>query len=121
MSQSQAIVILKVSNGAKIRNRYNQVPHLTQDTNGKVTNSQKTETARISESKTSQRAKLFYKMKILLCCFVPYSIYGYVETVSSPNHTLFLSKLDLAANQYFAHILSRVTTILQSGKEGEGA
>ena len=24
--------LLKVSNGAKIRNRYNQVPHLTQDT-----------------------------------------------------------------------------------------
>ena len=31
--------LLKVSKGAKIRNRYNQVPHLTQDTNGKVTNS----------------------------------------------------------------------------------
>ena len=30
----------KVNKGAKIRNRYNQVPHLTQDTNGKVTNSQ---------------------------------------------------------------------------------
>ena len=30
----------KESKGAKIRNRYNQVPHLTQDTNGKVTNSQ---------------------------------------------------------------------------------
>ena len=30
----------KVSKGAKIRNRYNQVPHLTQDTNGKATNSQ---------------------------------------------------------------------------------
>ena len=30
----------KVSKGAKIRNRYNQVPHLAQDTNGKVTNSQ---------------------------------------------------------------------------------
>ena len=29
-----------VSKGAKIRNRYNQVPHLTQDTNGKMTNSQ---------------------------------------------------------------------------------
>ena len=29
-----------VSKCAKIRNRYNQVPHLTQDTNGKVTNSQ---------------------------------------------------------------------------------
>ena len=31
---------LKVSKGAKIRNRYNQLPHPTQDTNGKVTNSQ---------------------------------------------------------------------------------
>ena len=31
---------MKVSKGAKIRNRYNQVPHLTQDTNGKMTNSQ---------------------------------------------------------------------------------
>ena len=30
----------KVSKGAKIRNRYNQVPHLTQDTNGKVKNRQ---------------------------------------------------------------------------------
>ena len=30
----------KVSKGAKIRNRYNQVPHLTQDTDGKVKNSQ---------------------------------------------------------------------------------
>ena len=33
-------IFVKVSKGAKIRNRYNQVPHLTQDTNGKVTNSQ---------------------------------------------------------------------------------
>ena len=30
----------KVSKGVKIRNRYNQVPHLTQDNNGKVTNYQ---------------------------------------------------------------------------------
>ena len=29
------ILSVKVINGAKIRNRYNQVPHLTQDTNGK--------------------------------------------------------------------------------------
>ena len=29
-----------VSKDAKIRNLYNQKPHLTQDTNGKVTNSQ---------------------------------------------------------------------------------
>ena len=28
----------KISKGEKIRNRYNQVPHLTQDINGKVTN-----------------------------------------------------------------------------------
>ena len=28
---------MKVSKGAKIRNRYNQVPHLTQNTNWKVT------------------------------------------------------------------------------------
>ena len=34
------ITPLKVSKGAKIRNRYNQVPHLTQKTKGKVTNSQ---------------------------------------------------------------------------------
>ena len=32
--------LYKVSKDAKIRNRYNQVPHLTQDTNGKVTSSQ---------------------------------------------------------------------------------
>ena len=30
----------KVRKGANIRNRYNQVPHLTQDTNGKVKYSQ---------------------------------------------------------------------------------
>ena len=31
---------LKVSMGAKIRNRYNQAPHLTQDTNGTAITSQ---------------------------------------------------------------------------------
>ena len=46
---------LKVSNGAKIRNRYNQVPHLTQDTNGKVTNSQKTSQTRAKRSALSQQ------------------------------------------------------------------
>ena len=45
----------KVSNGAKIRNRYNQVPHLTQDTNGKVTNSQKTPQTRAKRSSLSQQ------------------------------------------------------------------
>ena len=32
-----SIGIYEVIKTAKIRNRYNQVPHLTQDTNGKVT------------------------------------------------------------------------------------
>ena len=31
---------IRLSKGATIGSRYNQVPHLTQDTNGKVTNSQ---------------------------------------------------------------------------------
>ena len=35
-----ALFAEEVSKGEKIRNRYNQVPHLTQDTNRKVTNSQ---------------------------------------------------------------------------------
>ena len=45
----------KVSKGAKIRNRYNQVPHLTQDTNGKVTNSQQTPQTRAKRSALSQQ------------------------------------------------------------------
>ena len=36
----RSLSLVRVSKGAKIRNRYNQIPHLTQDTNGKVTNSQ---------------------------------------------------------------------------------
>ena len=33
-------LFIEVRKGAKIRSRYNQIPHPTQDTNGKVTNSQ---------------------------------------------------------------------------------
>ena len=33
-------VMVKVCKGAKIRNQYNQVPHMTHETNGKGTNSQ---------------------------------------------------------------------------------
>ena len=40
----------KVSKGAKIRNRYNQVSHLTKDTNGKVINSQQTPQTRAKRS-----------------------------------------------------------------------
>ena len=35
-STDKTTLIIKVSKGAKIRNRYNQVPHLTPDTNGKA-------------------------------------------------------------------------------------
>ena len=47
--------IVKISKVAKIRNRYNQVPHLTQDTNGKVTNSQKTPQTGAKRSALSQQ------------------------------------------------------------------
>ena len=40
LMQVLSMHINKISKGAKIRNRYNQVQHLTQDTNGKVTDSQ---------------------------------------------------------------------------------
>ena len=36
----QTMQFYVVRKRAKIRNQYNQAPHLTQDTNGKVTNSQ---------------------------------------------------------------------------------
>ena len=39
-STDKTTLIIKVSKGAKISNRYNQVPHLTLDINEKVTNSQ---------------------------------------------------------------------------------
>ena len=57
--------ISKVSNGAKIRNRYNQVPHLTQDTNGKVTNSQKTPQTRAKRSALSQQVTTSYVSSLL--------------------------------------------------------
>ena len=47
--------IIKVSKGAKIKNRHNQVPHLTQDTNGKVTNSQLDSTNENQETSLSQQ------------------------------------------------------------------
>ena len=53
--QTDVIEAFKVSKGAKIRNRYNQVPHLTQDTNGKVTNSQQTPQTRAKRSALSKQ------------------------------------------------------------------
>ena len=45
--------MVTVGKGAKIRNRYNQVPRLTQDTNGKVTNAQ------LDTTNESQEGSLF--------------------------------------------------------------
>ena len=42
-------IVIKVSKGANIRNRYNQAPHLTQDTYGKVSHSQLDTTNEIQE------------------------------------------------------------------------
>ena len=44
-----------------------------------------------------------------LLLYVPVNNYGPVGTVSSPNHTFFLGKLERAVIQYFVHILSLVT------------
>ena len=50
----------------------------------------------------------------LFCCFTSQvNSYGHGETVRSPNHTFFLSKLEQAVNQYFVHILSLVTDNVQ--------
>ena len=45
----------------------------------------------------------------VLLLYVPVISYGHVGTVSSPNHTFFLGKLELAVNHYFMHILLLVT------------
>ena len=61
--QQTACLVVKVSKGAKIRNRYNQVPHLTQDTNGKVTNSQldtTNESQEVSPLPEGDHSKIFY-------------------------------------------------------------
>ena len=50
---------IKVSKVAKIRNRYNQVPDLTQDTNGKVTNPQ-------LDTTRAKRSALYPNLNILL-------------------------------------------------------
>ena len=39
LTRGRGVGGLKVSKGAKIRNGYNQVAHLAQDTKGRVTNS----------------------------------------------------------------------------------
>ena len=54
ISQFKVSYLSEVSKGAKIRIGYNQVPHLTQDTNDKVTNSQ-LDTTNESQDRRVQR------------------------------------------------------------------
>ena len=56
MSQNQRIFYQQSKKESKIRNRYNQAPHLTQDTNGKVTTSQ------LDITNESQEVSLFQQM-----------------------------------------------------------
>ena len=51
----------------------------------------------VSEDQVSEKIfKVFpiYKPVFCLVLYVPLNSYGHVETVSSPNHTFFLGKLD---------------------------
>ena len=52
---------------------------------------------------------LDWTLFISLCFWVPVNNYVNAETVSSPNLTSLLGKLDKAVNQYFVHILLVVT------------
>ena len=57
------VIASKVSKSAKIRNQYNQVPHLTQDTNGKVTNSHIDTTNESQEVSPQVTTKLNWRYK----------------------------------------------------------
>ena len=57
-----------------------------------------------------QAQVMFCLFVCLFCCFTSQvNSYGHGGTVSSPNHTFFLGKLEQAVNQYFVYILSLVT------------
>ena len=51
-----------------------------------------------------------YWFVLFVCCFTSQvNRSGHGRTVSSPNHTFFLGKLEQAIKRYFVHILSLVT------------
>ena len=54
---------LKVSKGAKIRNRHNQAPRLSRDTNGKVTNSQLDKRSVLSAQVTTRHTQRVFDEK----------------------------------------------------------
>ena len=65
---------IKVSKGAKIRNRYNQVPHQTQDTNGKVTNSELNTTNQSQEVSPFPAGDTFVESYLLYMRYAPDTI-----------------------------------------------
>ena len=66
------VVNIKVKKMAKIRNRYNQAPHLTQDTNGKVTTSQLDITNKSQEVTTDNWAIFREKYIFIIFCNLPF-------------------------------------------------
>ena len=68
---------MKVSKGAKIRNRYNPVPHLTQDTNGKVTNSQ-LDTTNESQEVSPHINELNYQKLLFLFTFTCILVWSFL-------------------------------------------
>ena len=55
--------------------------------------------------------------QICLLLYVQVNSYGHVGTVSSPNYTFYLGKLEPVVNQYFVLILWLVTYNNASGRE----
>ena len=55
---------------------------------------------------------------LTFCCFMSQvNSHGHSGTVSSPNHTFYLGKLEQAVNRYFLHILSLFLLEWFSGRE----
>ena len=102
---SLLVKIWKLSKGAKIRNRYNQVPHLTQDTNGKVTNSQldttnesqkvrpfpagdhKAHISRLAQRHSKHKTKKHKRFNALMRRFIPKPLTFLANFTSRPQGT----------------------------------
>ena len=79
-------MLFRISKGAKIRNRYNQVPHLTQDTNQKVTQSQPDTTNESQEVSPfpagDQKVLIFHRSLIFLAQTNFFLFYAYFDGIS---------------------------------------
>ena len=84
-------LIIKVSKSAKIRNRYNQVPHLTQDTNGK--------------------APLDPLLLIAVCNVFASKYIGAMRRLVRNAFMLILGRLDLAILEYVEYAEYARTTV----------